>query len=178
MIISKGAPAYPGLNVKPKLDPRQIMNIEVKRTASKGYVTIGRMTVDGGWICYTLEDPVREPQERPICGPDYQYADVSCWVRSWKVKGQTAIPRGTYQVILAHSQHFGRIMPHLLNVPGYDGILIHSGNIAADTEGCILVGFTIASANSIGNSRGAFQELFSQIEEAIEAGQKVWCTIA
>lgn len=167
MIIGKktiGNTGYAIPDSKPKLDPRQIMDIRVTRNASKDGATIGRMTVDGGWICYTLEDTVREPlTEASIVG-------------SWKIPGQTAIPYGTYQVTLAHSQHFGRIMPHLLNVPGYEGVLIHSGNTAADTEGCILVGFTTGN-NTVGNSRAAFGELFSQIEEAIKAGQKVWCTV-
>lgn len=139
------------------------MNIEITRSTSKDGATIGRMTIDGGWICFTLEDTVREVTNQPVS--------------IWKVPGKTAIPRGLYQVILAPSQHFGRIMPHLQNVPGYEGVLIHSGNTAADTEGCILVGFLKAD-NTISASRAAFQELFSQIDEAIKAGQKVWCTVA
>lgn len=141
------------------------MDIRVARNLSIGgkVATIGRMTVDGGWICYTLENPVREVIGQPVA--------------SWKIPAHTAIPVGTYEVQLLPSQHFGRIMPHLLNVPGFEGILIHPGNQPADTAGCILVGFTLENDTTIGASRGAFSALFGRIEEAINAGQRVTCTV-
>jgi hypothetical protein len=140
------------------------MDIQVKRNATKDGATMGRMTVDSGWICYTLENPVREVIGQPV--------------ESWKIPAHTAIGIGTYEIALLPSAHFGRIMPHLLNVPGFDGILIHPGNEPADTAGCILVGFTIENDTTIGASRGAFSALFTQIEDAITAGQKVLVTIA
>lgn len=80
---------------------------------------------------YTLEDVVREQRYQ-----DGTLVDPA----KWKIAGQTAIPAGTYAVVLDYSTRFGRIMPHILGVPGFDGIRIHGGNTAADTEGCILVG--------------------------------------
>lgn len=165
MIIGKKSAAtgyvIPG---QPRLDPRGIMDIVVTRQPTKDGATLGKMTVDGTWIAYTLENPVREVLGEPV--------------ESWKIQNHTAIPRGRFAVVLAMSTHFGRIMPHLMDVPGFAGILIHSGNIPANTEGCILVGQTIVNSTTIGASRAAFASLFSQIEEAINAGQKVWCTVA
>lgn len=160
---------------KPKLNPRHIMDIRVARNLSIGgkKATIGRMTVDSVWICYTLEDPCREP----LTARPQDAIALAAWVRSWKVFGRTAIPRGTYRVIMHDSPHFGRLMPMLVDVPGYSTVYFHPGNTANDTEGCILVGFTLADDHTIGGSRGAFAALYSQIEEAINAGQKVWCTV-
>lgn len=77
------------------------------------------------WLCWTLEDVVREVPGEPV--------------EAWKVKGQTAIPRGTYAVRVTHSNRFKTDLPLLLNVPGFAGVRLHGGNTAADTEGCILV---------------------------------------
>lgn len=103
----------------------------VSRHPSDTSCTIGDLWVsdDGGttWarLCWTLEDVVRE-----ITGQS---------VESWKIHGETAIPRGTYRVIVDHSRRFGRDLPHILDVPGFEGVRIHGGNTAVDTEGCILV---------------------------------------
>ena len=77
------------------------------------------------WLCWTLEDVVREIPGQPVA--------------AWKVKRETAIPRGTYPIRVTRSNRFGVDLPLLLDVPGFDGIRIHGGNTAADTEGCILV---------------------------------------
>ena len=77
------------------------------------------------WLCWTLEDVVREAPGQPVA--------------AWKVKRETAIPRGTYPIRVTRSNRFGVDLPLLLDVPGFEGIRIHGGNTAADTEGCILV---------------------------------------
>ena len=77
------------------------------------------------WLCWTLEDVVREIPGQPVT--------------AWKVKRETAIPRGTYPIRVTRSNRFGVDLPLLLDVPGFDGVRIHGGNSAADTEGCILV---------------------------------------
>ena len=77
------------------------------------------------WLCWTLEDPAREAPGEPV--------------EAWKIKGDTAIPRGTYAVTVTRSNRFGVDLPLLLDVPGFEGVRIHGGNTAADTEGCILV---------------------------------------
>lgn len=97
---------------------------------------------------------------------DSSYFTLEDKVRSEKIFGETAIPAGTYSVVVDFSDHFNRLMPHILSVPGFNGIRIHSGNTDLDTEGCILVGSTWNNSDFIGNSREAFESLFKLIQEA------------
>lgn len=129
------------------------MKLQLTRAQFEPGCTIGRLFVDGEPACYTLEDVVR-----PTGAP--------------KVFGQTAIPSGTYSVIITHSPHFGRDLPLLVNVPNFEGVRIHPGNTAADTEGCILVGMD-RLVDSIGRSRIAFDALFPKIQQAIARGELV-----
>ncbi len=121
------------------------MELRLERTERSGNSTIGELSVDGQFECYTLED-----LERPE-----------------KIKGETAISVGRYEVVISQSQRFGRLLPLLLNVPEFAGVRIHPGNTAADTEGCILVGVT-KSEGFIGQSRVAFNQLFSKLKAASE----------
>lgn len=130
------------------------MNLMVVRRWFTPRCTIGVLTVDGHdapW--YTLEDCVR---------PN-------------KVPGETAIPVGRYEVAVTMSARFKRRMPLLLNVLGFEGVRIHSGNTSADTEGCILVGMS-RGAETIYRSKDAYRELFTLIDAAISK-EKVWITI-
>jgi len=121
------------------------MIIEIKRLYKSKNSTIGEMTVDGKWECYTLEDIEREV----------------------KVKSETAIAKGTYKVIINKSNRFKKLLPLLLNVPNFEGVRIHPGNTNHDTEGCILVGRT-RSKDFIGQSRKAFESLFAKMKLAKE----------
>lgn len=98
------------------------MNIVLKRIAKRDTYTIGQLYIDGQYWCDTLEDRVR---------------DLS---KERKVAGETAIPAGTYDVVVNISPKFKRLLPRLLSVPHFEGVLIHRGNTAADSAGCILVG--------------------------------------
>lgn len=119
------------------------MVITVKRLYKTDNSTIGELLIDGIFECFTLED-----KERPV-----------------KIKGETAIPKGTYKVIINESNRFKRLLPLLINVPNFEGVRIHSGNSNHDTEGCILVGQT-RNKNYIGQSRKAFNKLFKKMEVA------------
>ena len=132
------------------------MKIDVVRTTFNKDSTIGEMMLDGEHECWTLEDTVRP-------------AGV-------KIYGETAIPYGTYRVLVTHSNRFNRDLPLLLNVPGFEGIRIHPGNTAADTHGCILVGGE-KTATSVLYSRFAFDQLFNKIRNAIRNGEEVWLTV-
>lgn len=129
------------------------MLIEVKRFDFKDTYTTGRMYINNLYFCYTLEDVVREGK---------------------KVNGKTAIPIGTYDVIIDDSTRFGRPMPHILNVPNFTGVRIHAGNTSKDTEGCILLGHTYAGKDFIGNSKSAFDVFFEKLKEAKKATIKIW----
>jgi hypothetical protein len=128
------------------------MLIEVKRFEFKDTYTVGKMYIDNIYECYTLEDVVR---------------------KGAKVNGQTAIPTGTYNLIINHSNRFNRDLPLLENVPNFTGVRIHAGNTSANTEGCILVGTTWSGKDFIGNSRVAFNKLFEKLKKAKTATIKI-----
>lgn len=126
------------------------MKLALERLQLDADVTIGSLSIDGAWQCWTLEDVVRPP-EAP------------------KVFGQTAIPYGLYGVAITMSPHFGRLLPELLKVPNFSGVRIHPGNTTADTEGCILVGQD-RLGKSLGHSRAAFDVLFPILRDALAKG--------
>lgn len=130
------------------------MKITVKRFEYGSNYTIGKLYIDDNpqFFCYTLEDMYREKDGVPV--------------EQWKVAGETAIPKGTYKVIVDYSNHFGKDLPHILDVPGYEGVRIHPGNTDKDTEGCLLVGKTWAGTDFIGSSVAAFNDLFPLIQKA------------
>lgn len=134
------------------------MQIDLERVQCTPDATIGSLSVDGAWLCWTCEDAVREVPGQPV--------------GTWKVPGKTAIPAGTYEVGVTMSQRFGRPLPLLLAVPGFTGIRIHPGNTAADTEGCILPGLTRAG-QSVGLSRRAFDQIFPLIRDALTRRERV-----
>lgn len=106
------------------------MKLELKRTFFAETYTIGKLSIDGVLFCDTLEDKNRDLNK------DGDLKDKG----ETKVFGQTAIPFGTYEIIMNESQRFKRKMPLLLNVPSFAGIRIHSGSKAEHSHGCILVG--------------------------------------
>lgn len=136
-----------------------------RRYKCNGY-TIGRLLVDGKYFCDTLEDADR--------GLDAKMPLAE--IRARKLKSITAIPTGTYKITLAtRSAKFGSKqfyydlcrgrLPRLLDVPGFDGILIHCGNTAKDTEGCILVGENKVKGQVI-NSQETLARLYPLLRKA------------
>ena len=132
------------------------MKLQVTRFQCGATCTIGELLVDGVHECYTLEDVVRP-------------------TGAAKVYGETAIPYGTYPVIVTFSNRFQRTLPLLVGVVGFDGIRIHPGNTAADTHGCLLVG-RHHTGNTVTESRLAFNALFPKIRDALARGEKVTIT--
>lgn len=131
------------------------MKLDLVRYDLNDQRTIGKLAIDGVFFCYTLEDAVREQ----------------------KILGQTAIPESTYHVILDESKRFGRKMPHILGVPGYEGVRIHCGNTEADTEGCVLVGMS-RGVDEIHDSRREFDSLYARLEAAAAAHDPILLTIS
>lgn len=152
------------------------MEIKVKRIARKEAYTIGKMYVDGAYVCDTLEDKDRgltsNMSVAQICGV--------------KIKGETAIPTGRYLVDMktvsprfggrAQYQFCKGRLPRLCNTPGFQGVLIHCGNSAKDTDGCILVGLNKAVGQVL-NSTAAFRKLYPIMKAADERGERIWITI-
>lgn len=134
------------------------MLLEIRREPSASGCTHGSLSIDGEFQCFTLEDVIREIPEEAV--------------QRWKVDGETAIPSGTYRVIVTKSVRFRKLLPLLVNVPGFDGVRIHPGNVAADTEGCILVGAQRTDSGVL-DSRIAFQALFAKIRGAIARRESV-----
>lgn len=131
------------------------MNITLNRIAKKSKYTIGKLYIDGEYFCDTIEDTDR--------GLTQTMTDAQ--IKSKKVYGQTAIPTGTYRIIISYSNKFKRQMPLLLNVPGFLGIRIHSGNTEKDTEGCLIVGKNKVVGKVI-ESKDTYNKLFSMLCEA------------
>lgn len=141
------------------------MNITVKRVAKKEAYTIGKLYIDGKYFCDTLEDRDRGlAQSMPLSE-----------IKKIKVKHQTAIPTGTYQVAWNYSPKYRRMMPQILNVPGFEGVRIHSGNSQQDTSGCILLGKN-SVVGKVLNSRVTINKFYPLIKEACK-NNKVTITI-
>ena len=132
------------------------MNLLVKRVDLTNERTIGQLFVDGVFECWTLEDTVRTP--------------------GVKIQNQTAIPAGTYRVTWRWSDHFGKDMLHVEDVPGFAGIEIHGGNDAADTDGCLLVGRDRLGHDEIANCAPAKEALEAKVCPVLDAGTPVWIT--
>lgn len=124
------------------------MNLRLIRTNKSPTRVFGELWDDNGFLCYTLEDP-----ERLV-----------------KIKHETCIPKGKYQVIINKSPRFKVEMPLLLNVPNFLGIRIHTGNTTGHTSGCILVGNKI-SGDKILNSTAAYLNVFAKIKAALKVGK-------
>lgn len=142
------------------------MKLELKRWASTDASTIGALSVDGVFECFTVEDVVRAP--------------------GVKVPGKTAIPFGAYRVTWERSPRFSQLAghdvftPRLHDVPGFEGILIHSGNTAADSLGCIILGrkHSAATPDRVDESRLACAALYAKVEAACARGEQVTITVS
>ena len=147
------------------------MELILERIAKRKAYTIGRLSIrqqvddeylagyENKYFCDTLEPTWR----------DYEHG-------AYKVKGRSAIPEGRYAVVISYSPKFKQWLPILLGVPKFEGIRIHAGNTAKDTEGCILVGKN-REVGKVLDSRKWLYELKQKIVEAKDRGEAVWITI-
>lgn len=139
------------------------MKIDLERVKLGPTCTIGKLSIDDVHICDTLEDVVREVRGESV--------------KTWKIPGDTAIPVGSYTVLITYSPRFKKNLPLLLDVPGFEGIRIHAGNTHEDTEGCILVGNYPGNGEAIVNSRLALEVLISRIRVARDNSEDVTINI-
>ena len=141
------------------------MELLLKRIARRETYTIGHLYIDGEYFCDTIEDKDRGlKQSLP--------QSVN---RAKKRQGVTAIPVGRYQVVMnMKSPKFSKsakydfcngYLPRLLNVPVFVGVLIHIGNTAKDTEGCILVGKN-SKVGAVLESTTTFKLLYEKLKSA------------
>ena len=142
-----------------------ILEVKLKRIAFRPDYTIGRMYIDGERFCDTLEDTDRGLQQSLPLSVN----------RAKKKQGATAIPTGRYRVTLAvQSPRFktkaqykfcNGFLPRLVNVPAFDGVLIHIGNSPKDTEGCILVGRN-TQVGKVLDSTATFRKLYDRLKSS------------
>ena len=133
--------------------------IKIIRDTFSDESTIGKLYIDGEYFCETLEDKDRFLEAGGV-----------------KIYGKTCIPRGTYQLAITMSNRFKKELPLLLNVPQFEGIRIHAGNTAADTDGCILLGRTRRN-NFVENSRDTVNEFIEKLAKMLEEDE-VWIEVA
>lgn len=149
------------------------MELIVDRKWKKQSYTISNLTIDGKWFCNVLEDTDR--------GLDSSMSLDK--IKELKKPSITAIPRGTYEITLdvpsvkyGSSTFYKQVcngkVPRLLNVKGFEGILIHAGNTDKDTEGCLLVGLNRVKGQVI-NSRETFRELYKLLKDKHDKGEKI-----
>ena len=152
------------------------MELELKRIARRDTYTIGRLYIDGEYFCDTCEDRDRGLRQ-----------DLPTSVnQAKKIRGQTAIPVGRYRVTLGvKSPKYSKkkqyaacngYLPRLINVPAFDGILIHIGNTAADSEGCILVGRN-KKVGMVLESTTTFWQLYDRLQQADGRGEQIYITV-
>lgn len=153
------------------------MELVLRRKIKGENFTIGELSIDGKFFCYTLEDKDRGLTDKMTLSE----------IESKKVKGETAIPTGTYKIDMnivsprfkkqgSKSQYLsiGNKLPRLLNVKGFDGVLIHIGNYIRDTDACLLVGsWYNESQGTISDSKNTFFELYDILKYANDNGKSI-----
>jgi len=144
------------------------MEIVLKRTDFTETSTIGELSINGTFECYVLEDTDRGLKQTMSLAESV----------ATKVHGKTAIPYGTYKIVVTKSERFSKMkgkpvyLPILLNVPNYEGVRIHTGNKPEDTHGCLLP-FTTKGKNSGIGSTAAFNKLNDKINIALKNGENI-----
>jgi hypothetical protein len=140
----------------------------VRKYFNENY-TIGKLSVDGEYLCDTLEDKVRDLHDR---NHDGDFTDEG----EGKMPGKTAIPYGRYEIKMIYWLKHKRKCPLLQDVPGFTGIFIHAGNGPEDTEGCILVGENKEKGKVL-YSRYHTEIVTNFIRKGIQKGNQVFITI-
>lgn len=142
------------------------MELFLRREIFTDVSTIGVLSINGQFECYILEDKDRGLNSTMPLSE----------IEKLKVYGKTCIPYGRYEVDWTLSARFKKMMPILLNVKGYSGIRIHSGNTAESSLGCLICG-TRKKNNMVTESTLATNKLYNKIEAAKKQGKKIYITI-
>ena len=142
------------------------MKLRLERKYRCSNYCIDKLYINNEYFSDALEDPDRGLTDTMSLEE----------IKKIKIKGNTCIPYGTYNVTITYSPRFKKNLPLLNNVKGFDGIRIHSGNKPQDTEGCLLPGFNKVKGQVI-DSRVTTDKLIAQIQQALNKGEKVTITI-
>ena len=142
------------------------MELRLERKYRNNNYCIDKLYINGKYFSDVLEDPDRGLTDTMSLEE----------IKKIKIKGNTCIPYGTYNVTITYSPRFKKNLPLLNNVKGFDGIRIHSGNKPQDTEGCLLPGFNKVKGQVI-DSRVTTDKLIAQIQQVLNKGEKVTITI-
>ena len=142
------------------------MELRLERKYRNNSYCIDKLYINGKYFSDILEDPDRGLTDTMSLEE----------IKKIKIKGNTCIPYGTYNITITYSPRFKKNLPLLNNVKGFDGIRIHSGNKPQDTEGCLLPGFNKVKGQVI-DSRVTTDKLIAQIQQALNKGEKVTITI-
>lgn len=137
------------------------MELRVERLWPRENYTVGRLYVNNEFFSNTLEDKIIDKNKNGIFDNGEK-----------KVYGESAIPYGKYKVVYNYSPKFGRNLPRLLDVPHFEGILIHPGNTAKDSFGCIFVGKN-TSKGMLSESRYTSDKLNEIIDAAQKRGEEI-----
>lgn len=154
------------------------MILRIERRWPKSTYCIGLLFVDDVRFCETLEDKDRGLKQ----------TDSLVYIKSRKVYQETAIPKGVYKVAMnvispkySASAWYWKLcqgkVPRLLDVPGWDGVLIHTGNNALQTAGCILVGRN-TKVGQLTESKATFEKLYKKMKAAYDKGEAITIEIA
>lgn len=146
------------------------MNLELKRIFKGKDYTIGRLFIDGKYFCDTLEDPVRQLDSVD----DKIYSKTAIPAGKYKISMSIVSPK--YSIRKSYNWCGGRL-PRLLDVPFFEGILIHSGNTPDHTAGCILVGENKIKGQVI-NSMNTLKNLWVKLNVVDEVGEEIWIDIS
>ena len=153
------------------------MSVLLKRIAKKENYTIGKIYIDGIYICDSIEDKDRGiTQQTPLNE-----------IKNIKIPKQTAIPAGTYSVTLKvqsptfvkkdfYKKYCNGLVPRLLNVPGFEGILMHCGSTQNSSAGCIIVGYNTL-VGRVTESETAYKVLYTNLKSASDKGEQITITI-
>ena len=142
------------------------MELRLERKYRNNNYCIDKLYINGKYFSDALEDPDRGLTDNMSLEE----------IKKIKIKGNTCIPYGTYNITITYSPRFKKNLPLLNNVKGFDGIRIHSGNKPQDTEGCLLPGFNKVKGQVI-DSRVTTDKLIAQIQQVLNKGEKVTITI-
>jgi len=128
------------------------MKLKVVRETKNDVCTIGSLFINDVFFCYTLEDKDRGLKQ----------SDSLLFIQAKKIFGLTAIPSGFYKLTVNQSPKFKRMLPRILEIKGFDGVLLHRGNTADHSLGCILIGYK-KGYNSIFESTKAETDLVNRL---------------